>query len=65
MEHCDYREIQDEMIRDHIVVDIQDAALSEKPQLEADLSLKSAIVKVRQSELIKQQQPTVRGLSPN
>ena len=49
------------MIRDHIVVGIQDAALSKKLQLEANLSLESTIEKVRQSELIKQQQPTVRG----
>ena len=58
MEHG---EIQDEKIWDRIVVGIQDAALSEKLQLEADLSIESAIAKVRQSELIKQQQPTVRG----
>ena len=51
--------MQDEMIRDRIVVGIQDAALSEKLQLETDLSLESAIAKVRQSKLIKQQQPTV------
>ena len=61
VKHCSYGEIQDEMIRNRIVVDIQDAALSEKLQLEADLSLESAITKVRQSELIKQQQPIVRG----
>ena len=61
VEHCGYGEMQNEMIRDRIVVGIQDAALSEKPQLVADLSLESAIAKVRQSELIKQQQPTVRG----
>ena len=55
VEHCSYREMQDEMIRDRIVVGIQDAALSEKLQLEADLSA------IRQSELIKQQQPMVKG----
>ena len=65
MEHCGYGELQDEMIRDRIVVGLQDAALSEKLQLEADLSLESAIAKVRQSELIKQQQPTVRGTKQN
>ena len=61
VEHCGYRELQDEMIRDRIIVGLQDAALSEKLQLEANLSLELAIAKVRQSKLIKQQQPTVRG----
>ena len=61
MEHCGYGELQDEMIRDRIVVGLQDAVLSEKLQLEPDLTLKSAISKVRQSEMTKQQQPTVRG----
>ena len=61
MEHCGYGELQDEMIRDRIVVGLQDAILSEKLQLEPDLTLESAISKVRQSEMIKQQQPTVRG----
>ena len=53
VEHCGYGEMQDEMIRDRIVVGIQDAALSERLQLEADLNLKSAIAKTRQSELVK------------
>ena len=61
VEHCGYGELQDEMIRDRIVVGLQDAALSEKLQLEPELTLESAIAKVRQSELIKKQQPTVRG----
>ena len=34
---------------------------SKKSQLEPDLTLKSVIAKVQQSELIKKQQPTVRG----
>ena len=61
VEHCGYGELQDEMIRDRIVVGLQDAGLSEKLQLEPKLTLESAIAKVRQSELIKKQQPTVRG----
>ena len=49
------------MIRDCIVVGLQDAVLSEKLQLECDLTLESAISKVQQSKMIKQQQPMVRG----
>ena len=58
IEHCGYGELQDEMIRDCIVVDLQDAGLSEKLQIELELTLEA---KVQQPELIKQQQLTVRG----
>ena len=60
-EHCSYGELQDEMISDRIVVGLQDAVLSEKLQLEPYSTLESAISKVKQSEMIKQQQPTVGG----
>ena len=30
VEHCDYKDLHDEMIRDRIVVGLRDAALSEK-----------------------------------
>ena len=42
---------------------MQDTALSEKLQLklELELTLESAIARVRQSELINKQQPTVKG----
>ena len=49
------------MIRDCIVVGLQDAALSEKLQLKPELTLEPAIAKVQLSELIKKQQPMVRG----
>ena len=49
------------MIKDCIVVGLQDTALSEKLQLKPELTLESAITKVQQSELIKKQQLTVRG----
>ena len=53
------------MIRDRIVVGLHDATLSEKLQLEPELTLESAIAKVRQAELIRKQQPVVRGDKPN
>ena len=65
VEHCGYGELQDEMIRDRIVVGLHDATLSEKLQLELELTLESAIAKVRQAELIRKQQPVVRGDKPN
>ena len=60
-EHCSYGELHDEMIRDRIVVGIRSAALSEKLQLDPELTLETAVAKVRQSEAVKQQQPLLRG----
>ena len=42
-EHCDYGTLKDEMIRDRIVVGLQDSKLSEKLQLDPELSLAKAI----------------------
>ena len=42
-EHCDYGTLKDEMIRDRIVVGLQDSKLSEKLQLDPELSLANAI----------------------
>ena len=53
--------LYDEMIRDRIVVDIRDAKLSEKLQLDAELTLSKAVTQVRQAEAVKLQQPLVRG----
>lgn len=61
-EHCGYGDLHDEMIRDRIVVGIRNKALSEKLQLDADLTLDRAVTQARQSEAIKQQQPLLRGL---
>ena len=60
-EHCGYNDLHDEMIRDRIVVGISNAQLSEKLQLDSELTLEKAIAEVRQSEAIKQQQPLLRG----
>ena len=38
-EHCDYKDLHDEMIRDRIVVGLKDAPLSEKLQLDSKLTL--------------------------
>ena len=42
VEYCGYHELRDEMIRDRIVVAIHDRALSEKLQLDPDLTLNRA-----------------------
>ena len=63
-EHCNYGTLHDEMIRDRIVVGIRNSSLSEKLQLDAELTLTTAVMKVRQSEEVRKQQPLLRGETP-
>ena len=49
------------MIRDRIVVSLKDASLSEKLQPDSELTLEKAIVKARQSEMVKKQQQELRS----
>ena len=67
-EYCRYGNLHDEMIRDRIVVGIRNAPLSEKLQLDPELTLEKAVTQVRQAEAIKQQQPLLRngsGMKPD
>ena len=57
-EHCNYGSLREEMIRDRIVIGIRNAQLSEKLQLDSQLTLTTAVTQIRQSEL---QQPVLRG----
>ena len=57
VDHCEYGELQNEMIRDHIVVGLTDMSLAEKFP---ELTLEAAITKARQSEMVKKQQAVVR-----
>ena len=61
VEHCSYGALHDEMIRDRLVVDFQSAKMSEKLQLDSELTLEKAVTQVRQAEAIKQQQTLLRG----
>ena len=61
VEHYEYGELSEAIIRDRIVVGIADASLAEKFQLDSNLTLETAIAKVRESERVKKQQPIVRG----
>ena len=63
-EHCGYGELHDEMIRDRLVVGILDKKLSERLQLDADLTLEKAVTSVRQSEMVHQQQSLLHGGEP-
>ena len=53
-EHCGYGNLNDEMIRDRLVVGLGDSKLSEKLQLDPELTLEKAITQVRQAETVKQ-----------
>ena len=49
------------MIRDRIVVGLRDSALSEKLQLESELTLEKAITLAHNRESVRKQQPLLRG----
>ena len=61
-EHSSYGELRDEMIRDRLVVGLLDASLSEKMQLDPELTLSKALAMAHLTEAIRQQQPVVRGM---
>ena len=60
-QHCDYKNLHDEIIRDRLVAGLRDAELSERLQLDADLTMETALTKARQSETVHQQQAFLRG----
>ena len=60
-EHCGFGTLKGEMIRDRIVVGVRDGMLSEKLQLDSDLTLDIAINAACRNEAVKQQQTVVRG----
>ena len=60
-ENCNYGDLKGEMIRDRLVVGIRDMALSEKLQLDADLTLERAKTAVRQREAVQEHQSVLIG----
>ena len=60
---CDFRDaaMRDEMIRDRIVVGIRDSALSERLQMDADLTLDKAKKLVRQREAVQEHQVILKS----
>eukprot|EP00731_Ephydatia_muelleri_P022771 Em0015g354a len=55
VEHCDYGTMTEEMLRDRLVVGIRDKTMSEKLQLDQDLTLEKAKIIIRQREAIHDQ----------
>ena len=43
-EHCNFGALHDELVRDRIVVGIRDSKLSEKLQMESELTLESTVI---------------------
>ena len=60
-ENCEYGPLENEMIRDRLVVDIRDTALSERLQLNAELALEKAKKSIRQREAVTEQQTILDG----
>jgi transposase InsO family protein len=56
VENCEYGDMKDQMLRDRIVVGIRDKALSQRMQLDAELTLEKAKTLSRQREAIREQQ---------
>ena len=64
-EHCEFGALREELIRDRIVVGLQDVNLSKKLQMDSGLTLQSATNKARQNESVKRQQEILQcGVSP-
>ena len=60
-EHCALGTLQDELIRDRIVVGLLDSKLAEKLQLDPELTLTKAMHQARQSEAMKRQQTLMKN----
>ena len=52
VEHCGYGQLRDEMVRDRLVVGMLDASLSEKMQLNSELTLDKALAMAWHSEAL-------------
>ncbi|UYV60392.1 SLC38A11 [Cordylochernes scorpioides] len=53
---CEFEGLHEQLIRDRIVVGVRDKALSERMQLDSELTLEKAVKLVRQQEAVRQQQ---------
>ncbi|UYV73824.1 K02A2.6-like [Cordylochernes scorpioides] len=60
-ENCNHGSLKEEMIKDRLVVGVKNLQLSEKLQLEPNLTLERAILAACQTECVKQQQTILRS----
>ena len=61
IETCEYGELKAEMLRDRIVVGLRDRTLSERLQLDPDLTLEKAKRTARQKEAVKEHRKELQG----
>jgi len=57
---CNFGDLKDELIRDRIVVGIRDSTLSERLQMDSELTLEKAKSFVRQREAVHDQQQALK-----
>ena len=60
--NCNYGVLESEMIRDRLVVGIRDSALSERLQMDAELTLEKAKKSIRQREAVQEQQQVLKSV---
>lgn len=59
---CNYGDLREDLIRDRLVVGLQDHKVSRALQLDPDLNLQKALLVARQHETVNQQQEELHGL---
>ncbi|XP_049521582.1 uncharacterized protein LOC125944700 [Dermacentor silvarum] len=62
-DRCEFAEFRDRMIRDRFMVGLEDAQLSETLQMDATLTLATALAKARLKETVHRQQLELRAVS--
>ncbi|XP_064468401.1 uncharacterized protein K02A2.6-like [Ornithodoros turicata] len=60
-DRCQYGELKEQLIRDRLVVGLSDVQLSERLQLNPELTLETAVTAARNSETVKLQQKDIRA----
>ena len=60
-ETCEYGKLHDQLIRDRLMIGIADAKLSEKLQMDKDLTLEKAITTIKQAEQVRSQPDVLRN----
>ena len=63
--NCDYRDMEEDLIRDGLVVGIRDLGLSKTLQLEATLDLEKAKKAIHQRESVQQHQLQLQDATSN
>ena len=64
VENCEYGDLASDMIRDRLVVGIRDNALSQRLQMDSELTLEKAKRQIRQREVVQEQQTILHQGEP-